>query len=87
MQLRAVGIATFSAVSQNGCAVVVITGGALALGLWLDAHFSTKPIFALCLILASMPVSLFIVWRVTMNLIKRISVLIDANPQVKKDDS
>jgi len=80
-------MATVSAVGQNGCIVVIITGAALGLGLWLDVHFNTKPLFALCLILASMPLSLFIVWRFTMTLVKRIARLLDTNPQAKKDDS
>ena len=76
-----------SAVNQNGCIVVILTGGALALGLWLDTQFHTKPIFALCLMLGSIPLSTLIVWRVTMRLIKRLTTLIDANPHPKKDDS
>ena len=78
---------TLSAVNTNGCVVVIITIGALLIGLWLDGHFNTKPFFALCLLIGSIPLTTIIVWRVTMNLIKRISFLTDANPQTKKDDS
>jgi len=84
---RAIWMTTMSAVNQNGCIVVILTGGALALGLWLDTQFHTKPIFALCLMLGSIPLSTLIVWRVTMRLIKRLTTLIDANPHPKKDDS
>jgi F0F1-type ATP synthase assembly protein I len=45
--------------SQVGCITVVITIGALLLGLWLDAQFGTRPLLTVILTLLSLPVTLF----------------------------
>jgi len=59
------------AVGQTGCVTVVIALGAVAVGLWLDGHFNTKPVFTLCLLGLSVPVNIYFVWRLALNLIKR----------------
>ncbi|MHB8624739.1 MAG: AtpZ/AtpI family protein [Aggregatilineales bacterium] len=66
--MRMLGIA---AVGQTGCVTVVIALGALAIGLWLDGQFNTKPLFTLCLLGLSIPANIFFVWRLALNLIKR----------------
>jgi F0F1-type ATP synthase assembly protein I len=48
---------------QIGCAGVVLTLGALLLGLWLDGQLHTKPWATLALLLASMPISVYVVFR------------------------
>ena len=48
---------------QIGCAGVVLTFGALLLGVWLDGQLHTKPWVTLALLLASMPISVYVVYR------------------------
>ena len=45
--------------SSVGCLTVLITLGALFLGLWLDAQFGSKPWFTLVIIGVSLPISLY----------------------------
>ncbi len=52
-----------STMTQVGCGTIVVILGALALGLWIDHHFGTRPWATLTLILSSIPVSLWIVGR------------------------
>ncbi len=59
-------IALFGVVAQSGCLTLVIVLVALLGGLWLDAHFQTRPMLTILLVLLSIPVSLitmFIVVR------------------------
>ena len=51
-------------VGQVGCITLLIVFGALIGGLWLDRHFSTKPMFTLLFMVASMPVTLYIMYKV-----------------------
>jgi hypothetical protein len=46
------------AAGQVGCITLFIILAAVLGGLWLDAHFQTKPVFTIVLLVASIPVSL-----------------------------
>lgn len=46
------------AAGQVGCVTLIIIVVAVLGGLWLDAHFQTKPLFTLILLVVSIPVSL-----------------------------
>ncbi len=59
-------------VAQIGCLTVVVILGALALGLWLDSRFDTRPWFTLGLVLASIPVSLAALVRVALATARRV---------------
>jgi F0F1-type ATP synthase assembly protein I len=48
---------------QIGCAGVVLTIGALLLGLWLDGQLHTKPWVTIVLLIVSMPISVYVVFR------------------------
>lgn len=62
-----------SVVSQVGCVTIFIIGAALAAGLGLDRLFgTTSNIFAGIFILASVPISLFFVMRVSTKAIKNM---------------
>jgi hypothetical protein len=41
-----------------GCVTLIIILVAVALGLWLDNNFQTRPFFTLALLIASIPVSI-----------------------------
>jgi len=64
---------TMAAVAgQVGCLTLVIIFGALIAGLWLDRSFATKPLFTILFMLASMPVTLYLMFRVVRGATKRI---------------
>jgi MFS-type transporter involved in bile tolerance (Atg22 family) len=58
---------------------LVIIFGALLAGLWLDKLLNSKPILTIIFILASIPVTLFLTFRVVKTATARIQ------PVVKKD--
>ena len=47
-------------VGQMGCLTVIVIALSVALGLWLDSTFDTKPIITLALLLAGVPVSVIL---------------------------
>ena len=64
---------TMAAVAgQVGCLTMVIIFGALIAGLWLDRSFSTKPMFTMLFMIASMPVTLYVMFRVVKGATGRI---------------
>jgi F0F1-type ATP synthase assembly protein I len=63
--------------SQVGCLTLVIIIGALIAGLWLDRTFATKPLFTLILMVASMPVTLYVMIRVVRAATSRIKPVIE----------
>ena len=50
-------------IAQMGALLVLIVGGAVLLGLLLDQLFGTKPVFIFVLMLASIPLSLWTIYR------------------------
>ncbi len=60
-----------SAMAQVGCGTVVVILAALALGLWIDHHFGTRPWATLTLILGSIPLSLLVVARLALQAAKQ----------------
>lgn len=69
---------TLAAVAgQVGCFTLVIIFGALIAGLWLDRAFATKPLFTIILMVASMPVTIFIMFRVVHGATSRIRPVAD----------
>lgn len=63
-------------VGQVGCFTLLIILGAVLGGLWLDAHFASKPAFTIGLVLLSIPVSIvatLLVVRSATNKIKAIT--------------
>jgi F0F1-type ATP synthase assembly protein I len=46
---------------------------ALLGGLWLDRTMNTKPLFTLLLMIASAPISIFVMYRVAMNSIAKMT--------------
>lgn len=59
-------------IGQVGCLTVAVIALALVAGLWLDNQFSTKPIFTLVLVLGSMPLSIYLMFRVVLGMAPRI---------------
>ena len=54
-----------SIVGQVGCFLILIAGGSVLLGVLLDRLFGTKPVFLILLLLGSIPLNLWAVYRYT----------------------
>lgn len=65
-------MALLGVIGQVGCLTLVIILVALVAGLWLDNQFQTRPLFAIVLILASVPVTIFLMFRVVLSFAPRI---------------
>jgi MFS-type transporter involved in bile tolerance (Atg22 family) len=78
---RIVNLAIAGIVGQVGCLTPVIILGAVFGGLWLDARFQTRPVITIVLLIASIPVSLVIMFAVVRAGIKRIRPQIDVPNQ------
>ena len=73
--LRALQMALVGVIGQVGCLTLLIILVALVAGLWLDNQFQTRPLFALVLVLASVPVTLYLMFRVVLSMAPRIQAL------------
>ena len=71
-------------VGQVGCLTLAIIAAALFAGLWLDSQFDTKPLFSLVLVLASVPLTLYLMFRVVLSVAPKIQLSVDK--AVKKSD-
>jgi len=65
-------LAMAAVASQVGCLTLVIIFGALIAGLWLDRSFATKPLFTILFMIGSMPVTLYVMFRVVQSATARI---------------
>jgi hypothetical protein len=69
-RIRNLAYAAAAGLSGLICLVVVFT--ALFAGLWLDARFGQRGPFTVLLLVASVPVSLFLMTRTALWLVRRI---------------
>lgn len=58
-------------IGQVGCLTIIIIGVALGAGIFLDRFLDTRPIFTILLLVGSVPVSLYIIVRVTLTAVAR----------------
>jgi len=74
---------------QVGFLTLFIVFAALFGGLWLDRRFETKPLFTILLLIGSVPVTLFVMFRVAMSAVAKIKPTAPAGQArpVKEDDS
>jgi len=68
-------MALVGVIGQVGCLTLLIISVALIAGLWLDNQFQTRPLFALVFILASVPLTLYLMFRVVLSFAPRIQML------------
>ena len=54
-----------------GCLTVLVIGVAVFAGLCLDGQFQTKPLITIILVLASVPVTLYLIFRVVLIYVPR----------------
>lgn len=69
------------AAGEVGCLLVFSAGGSVVLGLLLDQLLGTKPLFIFLLLLASIPLNLWMIYRYTLYKSRRLQ----ASP--KKEDT
>jgi hypothetical protein len=60
---------------QVGCAALAIVLVALVGGLWLDKQFGVKPLFTILLLVASGPVSMYVIYRLAMRAASQANAL------------
>ena len=61
-----------SIAGQVGCLTLIIIFGALFAGLWLDGRMDSKPMFTIILLVGSIPVTLFLMFRVVKTATNKI---------------
>ena len=61
-------------IGQVGCLTLMIVMLALGAGLWLDSRLDTRPLFALLLVLGSIPVTLYLMVRIVLAAAPRLQV-------------
>ena len=69
---RAYNLTLASVAGQVGCLTMVVIISALFVGLWLDKTFNSKPIFTLILMIASVPVTLVLMFKIVSAATKRM---------------
>lgn len=75
---------------QIGCVVPAIILAAVLGGLWLDKTFDTNRIFTLILLLASLPLSIYLTFALAMRTVKSMNANLKppatAKPSQPKED-
>lgn len=79
---RVFNLAIAGLLGQVGCVTLLIVLGALFLGLWLDNRFQTRPVITLVVVIASIPVSLLVMFAIVRTGLARIKT----QPVEKKQD-
>lgn len=69
---QALKMALVGVIGQVGCLALLIILGALVAGLWLDGQFHTRPLFTLILVLGSVPVTLFVMFRLVLTVAPKL---------------
>jgi len=66
------GMVLGAVVGQVGCLTLLIVLAALFIGLWLDGQFGTKPILTIILMIASIPVTLVLMFWIVRKATARL---------------
>jgi F0F1-type ATP synthase assembly protein I len=77
---RAYNLTLASVAGQVGCLTLVVIFAALFMGLWLDKYFGSKPLFTLVLMIASVPLTLILMFKLVTAATKRIKTDQPAHP-------
>ena len=60
-------------VGQVGCIALVVILLSVRAGMWLDAHFGTRPLYTLVLLFAGIPLSVWLMLVVARRTLARLS--------------
>ena len=68
-----------------GCVTLIVIFVALGIGLWLDLQFDSRPLFTVVFVLASIPVTIFLMVRIVLVGMRRINqkMGLQDSPQVR----
>ncbi|HAV78883.1 MAG TPA: hypothetical protein DCX53_16145 [Anaerolineae bacterium] len=69
-------------IGQVGCLTLVIILASVFGGLWLDNVFGTKPVITLVLLLAGIPVSVFVMLSVSRKTLARLQEKTDKESEI-----
>jgi F0F1-type ATP synthase assembly protein I len=73
--------------AQSGCLVVAVILLAVAAGIWLDRELGTRPVIMLVLVMGSVPVTLFLLYRMATQAISAAPPAARPAKKVVDDDS
>ena len=73
LALRALNLTLLVVSGAGGCVTVIIILAALAVGLWLDNRFDSRPVITVSLMIASVPVTLVAMYWVVKKTTARFS--------------
>jgi F0F1-type ATP synthase assembly protein I len=59
-------------VGQVGCITLVVILVSVQVGLWMDAHFNTRPLYTLILLFAGIPLSVLLMLLVARKALARL---------------
>lgn len=69
-----------------GCLTVLVVGAAILAGLWLDSQFQTKPFITIILVLASVPITLYLIFRVVLLYAPRFQALTSGAAETEAEE-
>lgn len=71
-QPESLALAVAGVLAQVGCLTVIILLAALGGGLLLDTQFNSRPLFTLLLVLGSVPVTVYLLFRIVLSGMSRM---------------
>ena len=72
---------------QVGFVTLGIVLAAVLGGLWLDKQLGTRLVFTILLVVASVPLSLFIIFRLAMSAVSKIKPVVPAQAQPAEEEN
>ncbi len=84
--IQALKMALVGVVGQVGCLTLAIILVAVLAGLWLDNQFHTRPLFALVFLMASVPLTLYLMFRVVLSFAPRIQALYEGEKMPDQEE-
>lgn len=83
-RIKNLSIAGISALT--GCVSLIVVTLALFIGLWLDSLMGQRGPATLCLLVLSVPLSLYIMIRMALGLVKQLPPPVPPNDVVSSDE-
>jgi F0F1-type ATP synthase assembly protein I len=72
--------------AQSGCLVVGVVLAAIVAGIWLDRALDTRPVFTLALVLGSLPLTIFLLFRLAIRTVSSAGAA-EPPPGGERDDA
>lgn len=72
MPSRIKNVSIAGILALTGCLNILIALGALFIGLWIDRQTGQRGIATVCLVAASAPISIFLMVRLALTLVKQL---------------